>query len=125
MSFHKMTNADMVSQFNQAMGVTISRDYINRDLRFRLIKEELREVEVELFPFDGKINPEKLGKELADLLYVVYGCADALGLPIDKIFEAVHVSNMSKLVDGKPVKREDGKVLKGPNYTPPDLSWVA
>ena len=62
-----------------------------------------------------------LTKELSDLLYVVYGTALAFGLPLDPAFNRVHESNMSKLVDGKPLYREDGKVLKGPNYQPPVL----
>ena len=66
---------------------------------------------------------EHIAKELADLLYVTYGAAYALGIDIDRAFELVHQSNMSKLgEDGKPIVRRDGKVLKGPNYFEPDLS---
>ena len=60
-------------------------------------------------------------KELADVQYGVSGFADAFDLPIQPAVNRVHDSNMSKLVDGKPVKREDGKVLKGENYKPPYL----
>jgi predicted HAD superfamily Cof-like phosphohydrolase len=68
---------------------------------------------------------EDLSKELADLLYVVFGSADLLGIPLGKAFDEVHSSNMSKLgEDGRPVLREDGKVLKGPNYQPADMSEV-
>jgi len=65
---------------------------------------------------------EALLKELADLVYVVYGTAVSLGLNLDEALERVHESNMSKLgEDGKPIYREDGKVLKGSNYKEPYL----
>lgn len=60
-------------------------------------------------------------KELADLVYVCFQFAAAAGWKLDEALDRVHESNMSKLVDGKPLKREDGKVLKGPNYKPPYL----
>ena len=59
--------------------------------------------------------------ELADLVYVCYQFAACAGWELDEALDRVHESNMSKLVDGKPLKREDGKVLKGPNYKPPYL----
>jgi predicted HAD superfamily Cof-like phosphohydrolase len=65
---------------------------------------------------------EHIAKELADLLYVVYGTADEYGIPMDTVFAQVHVSNMSKLVDG--AIRHDGKIFKGPSYKPVDLSWL-
>ena len=68
-----------------------------------------------------ELDKAALTKELADLLYVVYGAAVTFGLPLDVVFNRVHASNMSKLLDGKPLKRQDGKVLKGPNYQPPKL----
>ena len=61
-------------------------------------------------------------KELADLVYVCFQFAAAAGWELDDALDRVHESNMSKLVDGKPLKREDGKVLKGPNYKPPYLT---
>ena len=60
-------------------------------------------------------------KELADLVYVCFQYAAAAGWELDEALDRVHQSNLSKLVDGKPLKREDGKVLKGPNYKPPTL----
>ena len=70
-----------------------------------------------------KERVEKLLKELADLQYVLSGYAVTFGIDLDTAFSLVHHSNMSKLgVDGKPIKREDGKVIKGPNYSPPNLS---
>ncbi|MFJ9176483.1 MazG nucleotide pyrophosphohydrolase domain-containing protein [Streptomyces sp. NPDC102360] len=66
-----------------------------------------------------------VAKELADVLYVTYGAADALGIDLPAVFDEVHRSNMSKLdVDGRVLRREDGKVLKGPGYRPPTLDDV-
>lgn len=95
-------------------------------LHYDLMAEELAEIDMAMADtLDTKDLPP-LAKELADLLYVVYDAAAAFGLDIDKVFAEVHSSNMSKLgSDGKPIYREDGKVLKGPNYTPPNLEWVS
>jgi predicted HAD superfamily Cof-like phosphohydrolase len=85
------------------------------DLRIRLIQEELAEFmeAVEEGDFYNSV------KELADLLYVVNGTAVEMGLDGDDIVQLVHQSNMTKLdEDGHPIFREDGKVLKGPNYKP-------
>ena len=60
-------------------------------------------------------------KELADLVYVAFQYAAAQGWELDEALDRVYHSNMSKLVDGKPLRREDGKILKGPNYAPPYL----
>lgn len=136
----ELSNFDKVREFHHAMDMNSgvwppSKEEVA--LRTDLILEEWDEVCNELYPqelipaglnkpvwVDVALNKQKLAKELADLLYVVYGTADSFGIPIDEVFAEVHASNMSKLVDGKPVKREDGKVLKGPNYKPPDLSFV-
>lgn len=129
----RQTNYEMVQEFHEVMGTRRNVWPPTQDLlslRCDLIAEEINEVAGEL-PNDQtdlealkEISKQRLAKELADLLYVVYGTADAFGIDIDRVFAEVHRSNMSKLVDGKPLKREDGKVLKGPNYTPPDLSFV-
>lgn len=94
--------------------------------RMNLVAEEYAEVMDELLDFrNGSGDFMKLAKELADLLYVVYGTAESLSIPLEKVFAAVHESNMSKLGgDGKPLFREDGKVLKGPNYHEPDFSKI-
>ena len=122
---------DAVKAFTLAMGQPVGRDIIKeRDLlkmRTKLIEEETKEAAQETLWEDALGNPvidkAELTKELADLLYVTYGMAVTFGLPIDEVFERVHRSNMSKLGDdGKPIYREDGKVLKGPNYQPPDLT---
>ena len=90
------------------------------DLQLDLIAEEYHEM---LDAFDSKLcSRTECLKELADLVYVCYQLAAAKGWNLDEALERVHSSNMSKLVDGKPLRREDGKVLKGPNYQPPSLS---
>jgi NTP pyrophosphatase (non-canonical NTP hydrolase) len=98
--------------------------------RLTLIREEYRELKDEL---DGAwlslsqgypiANLHKIAKESADLLYVVYGTAVALGIDLEEAFRRVHESNMSKLgADGQPIFRQDGKVLKGENYFEPDMT---
>ncbi len=72
---------------------------------------------------DFTINSADCLKELADLVYVCYQYAENLGWDLDEALYRVHLSNMTKLgADGKPIRREDGKVLKGPNYQPPTLT---
>lgn len=125
---HK-TNYEKVREFHRAFGHALDRNMLNNpldisgyslaELRLRLIKEETEEVEFELFRVDNK---KRLAKELADLLYVVYGTAATYGIDADVVFNRVHESNMSKLgEDGKPIYRNDGKVLKGPNYKEPNF----
>ena len=114
------TNFELVKEFNEAYGVytgeplTVPPFEITA-LRVRLITEEYNEV---------LEAPDiyELAKELADLLYVVYGTGLSYGIDLDKCFREIHRSNMSKLgADGKPILREDGKVLKGPNYSKADV----
>lgn len=98
-------------------------------LRSRLIREEFDEVMEELSFLANAPDVDqvraiypRLLKELADLRYVVDGCAVTFGLPMDAAYQEVHRSNMSKLLpNGNVVRREDGKVLKGPNYTEADM----
>lgn len=124
-----MTNFDKVREFHRVFGLDL-RDApaINADtddglikLRLSLMEEELAEVKEAIMEHDLL----SMAKELADLLYVVYGTAAVFGIPIDDVFAEVHRSNMSKLGEsGKPLYREDGKVLKGPNYKEADISSV-
>jgi predicted HAD superfamily Cof-like phosphohydrolase len=89
------------------------------DLRTTLIFEEAAEVADALRTGD----PLQVAQELADLVYVAYGTAVSLGIDLDAALAEVHRSNMSKLgPDGQPILREDGKVLKGPYYIPPDMT---
>ena len=94
---------------------------------YKLIVEEFKEflqAEGMLF-MHGRNHQEHALKELADLVYVCYQYAENMGWFLDEAMNRVHESNLSKLdEDGKPIYREDGKVLKGPNYKPPDLSDI-
>lgn len=84
-----------------------------------LIAEEFYEF---IFAVDNQGYEEEL-KELADLVYVCFQYAENMEWDLEEVLSRVHKSNMSKLgLDGKPIRRKDGKVLKGPNYEPPNLS---
>lgn len=115
------TNYEKVREFHEAFGQDIDVDIYKSDinliaLRIALIDEEYDELK-------RAVGTENYLKELVDLLYVIYGFAATFGWDIDTAFNLVHVSNMSKLgADGKPIFREDGKVLKSENYVPPNLS---
>ena len=88
-------------------------------LRLNLIKEELEEFEQAL----NDKNILEIADALTDILYVTYGAGHAFGIDLDKCFDEVQNSNMSKLDDnGKPIYNDSGKVMKGPNYFKPDLS---
>ncbi len=116
-----MSNFDMVLDFHDIfckdiqLKPTLNTEAV-QNLRIKLIQEEFEEVKGAI----AKGDIANLGKELADLLYVVYGAGAVFGLDLDTIFKVVHKANLTKLgEDGKPIFREsDGKVLKGPNYVP-------
>lgn len=114
------TPMEMLTQFHKVMGHPIGETYKqNSDddrLRLKLLSEEFDEV-------CSAESGDNLLKELADVLYVTYGYALTFGWDLDEAFRRVHASNMSKLdVNGRPIIRDDGKVLKGENYQEPDLS---
>ena len=97
---------------------SFSSDKINK-LRIDLIKEELEELTTAIKNKDLL----QVADALTDILYVTYGAGHAFGIDLDKCFDEVQNSNMSKLSeDGKPIYNESGKVMKGPNYFKPDLS---
>tara|TARA_X000001388_G_C2232423_1_gene123742 strand:+ start:3535 stop:3909 length:375 start_codon:yes stop_codon:yes gene_type:complete len=108
-------------QFRHAMGC--SNDCSKRSLQLNLIQEEHREfLEAHEAMFDFEGAEADCLKELADLVYVCYQYAENLEWDLDEALRRVHESNMSKLgPDGKAIRREDGKVMKGPNYKPPYL----
>lgn len=120
------TNFELVGDFMEAFGQQVNieptmRDKSIQDLRVDLIAEELEELELAITNTDIV----EMADALTDLLYVVYGAGHAFGIDLDECFLEVHSSNMSKLgEDGKPIYREDGKVLKGPDYFPPDLKEI-
>jgi predicted HAD superfamily Cof-like phosphohydrolase len=119
-----MSNFNKVGTFMKTFGQevktepSLSTEKINK-LRIDLIKEELQELT------DAMHNKDLLevADALTDILYVTYGAGHAFGIDLDKCFEEVQNSNMSKLgEDGNPIYNESGKVMKGPNYFKPDLS---
>ena len=119
-----MTNFQKVKKFMETFGQEVkstpsfSSDKINM-LRYNLIREELDEFKQALDNNDLL----EVADALTDILYVTYGAGHAFGINLDKCFEEVQNSNMSKLgEDGKPIYNEAGKVMKGPNYFKPDLS---
>ena len=118
-----MTNFKSVKKFMETFGQEIKEkasfpeDKIT-SLRYDLIKEELDELKEAI----NKKDIKEVADALTDILYVTYGAGHAFGIDLDKCFEEVQNSNMSKLgSDGKPIYNEKGKVMKGPNYFKPDL----
>jgi predicted HAD superfamily Cof-like phosphohydrolase len=112
-------------EFRAGFQVTNSTTPASRTMQRTLIVEEFKEfLDAENQLIKGfVVNATDTLKELADLVYVCYQYAENLGWDLDEALYRVHQSNMSKLgEDGKPIYREDGKVLKGPNYQPPNLS---
>lgn len=97
-------------------------------LRLKLIREEFRELSDEILDKVNDLaldNHDKMLKEAVDLLYVTYGFIEFMGYPAYAAFNEVHSSNMSKMgEDGKPIRRPDGKVLKGPNYREANIQAV-
>jgi predicted HAD superfamily Cof-like phosphohydrolase len=121
-----MTNFRKVKIFMDTFGQDVknkpsfSTNKINK-LRYDLIKEELDELKVAI---DNKDFLE-VADALTDILYVAYGAGHAFGIDLDKCFQEVQNSNMSKLDEnGKPIYNEDGKVMKGPRYFKPDLKKI-
>ena len=117
--------SEQAKEFRSKYGIQNSAARSNRARQHELIVEEFKEfLEAEGMLFmHGRNHQEHALKELADLVYVCYQYAENMGWFIDEALNRVHLSNLSKLdEDGKPIYREDGKVLKGPNYKPPDLS---
>jgi predicted HAD superfamily Cof-like phosphohydrolase len=105
-------------EFRTAMGQPVG----NADHQELLMQVGLIDEEYEEFLGESVRGGEPELKEIADLVYVCFQYAAAIGYDLHTALDRVHQSNMSKLVDGKPIRNEDGKVLKGPNYQPPNLS---
>ena len=119
-----MNNFEKVKKFMQTFGQEVKTEasfptekIVN--LRYELIEEELLELKTAM---EDK-NMSEVADALTDILYVTYGAGHAYGINLDKCFEEVQSSNMSKLdEDGKPIYSESGKVMKGPKYFKPDLN---
>tara|TARA_B100000575_G_scaffold291729_1_gene298321 strand:- start:1910 stop:2281 length:372 start_codon:yes stop_codon:yes gene_type:complete len=118
-----MTNFKSVKKFMEIFGQEIKEkacfpDQKITSLRYDLIREELGELKEAM----DKKDIKEVADALTDILYVTYGAGHAFGIDLDKCFEEVQKSNMSKLgPDGKPIYNDKGKVMKGPNYFKPDL----
>ena len=119
-----MSNFQRVKKFMKTFGQEIKEkaEFPNNKittLRYDLIKEELSELKEAI----DKKDIKEVADALTDILYVTYGAGHAFGIDLDKCFEEVQNSNMSKLgKDGKPIYNEQGKVMKGPNYFKPNLN---
>ena len=117
--------SEQAKEFRSKYGIQNRAARQHRAKQHSLIVEEFKEflqAEGMLF-MHGRNHQEHALKELADLVYVCYQYAENMGWFLDEALNRVHESNMSKLdKDGKPILRDDGKVLKGPNYKPPDFS---
>ena len=119
-----MSNFQSVKNFMQTFGheVKIKAEFPNKkiiQLRYELIKEEIEELNQAIKNKDII----EVADALTDILYVTYGAGHAFGVDLDKCFDEVQQSNMSKLgPDGKPIYNESGKVMKGPNYFKPNLN---
>ena len=119
-----MSNFERVKKFMETFGQEIKEkaSFPNdktTSLRYELIREELDEFKEAI----DKKDIKEVADALTDILYVTYGAGHAFGIDLDKCFEEVQNSNMSKLgKDGKPIYNDNGKVMKGPNYFKPNLS---
>jgi len=117
--------SNQAKEFRSKYEIKNSQSRGTRTYQTNLIVEEFKEfleADSHLYRDNPTVTAEAL-KELADLVYVCYQYAENMNWFLDEALNRVHESNMSKLgEDGKPIYREDGKVLKGPNYKPPDLS---
>lgn len=147
-----MASIDAVRKFHQAFGHPVAQAPVPgtpelRELRVKLIAEELMELaealgvdlvisqttdmevpdrmEVKAYGADSDVDLVETADALGDLDYVVQGANLVFGIPAKEVFKAIHVSNMSKLgADGKPMRRADGKIMKGPDYAPPELGPI-
>ena len=123
-----LSNFEKVKEFMDAFGqeVVIKPEWPDAktmELRMDLIEEEVGEFNDACFNASGSLVD--IADALSDILYVVYGAGHSFGIDLDKCFDEVHRSNMSKLgEDGKPIYREDGKVLKGESFSEPNLKEV-
>jgi predicted HAD superfamily Cof-like phosphohydrolase len=116
---------DAVDAFHEAFGLLRAQapqlpDEPARQLRIDLLYEEY----CEYLKGEEEDDLVQIADALADMIYIACGTAVAYGIPLDKVFAEVHRSNMAKLVDGKVIRREDGKILKPAGWTPPDIAGI-
>lgn len=120
-----MTNYEKVKEFHQAFGQRVGTkpefpDAAERELRMKLLREEY----VEYMTAENTNDFIEVADALADIIYIACGTAVSYGIPLDDVFAEVHRSNMAKLVDGKVIRREDGKVQKPESWTPPNIKNI-
>lgn len=119
------TMFDMVMDFHEAFGQRIGRrpalpDMNERSLRMKLLQEEMREYT----EAEADDNLVEIADALADIIYIACGTAVSYGIPLDELYDEVHRSNMAKLVDGKVLRRDDGKIIKPEGWTSPDIEGI-
>lgn len=120
------TNFERVQEFQEVYQLNIGETphlppQSERELRVKLLQEEFDEY------LQGEANNDivEIADALGDILYIAYGTAVSYGIPLDEIFAEIHASNMSKLdAKGRPIYRDDGKVLKGESYFPPKIKEI-
>lgn len=120
-----MNNQNLVTEFHKAFNIPIAQsvNYLPHrwNLRSRLIREEYEEFVEACLDED----PVEMADALGDIVYLCYGAAIEMGIDLDAVIREIHRSNMTKLgPDGKPLYRDDGKVLKGPDYEPPQIAPI-
>ncbi len=119
------TMFEMVRDFHTAFGQRVGENpefphWDERELRKKLMKEEFNEYN-KAEDNDDIVN---LAVELADIIYIACGTAVSYGIPLDEVFNAIHAANMNKLVDGKVIRREDGKIKKPEGWQPADIEGI-
>lgn len=120
------TPSDMVEEFHKAYGLPVRRDpSVPEKNEIQLRRDLLSEEYWEYDDAASKNDLVEIADALADMIYIIHGTALVYGIPLDAVFDEVHRSNMSKLdEEGKPLYREDGKVLKGTLYSPPNIKEI-
>jgi predicted HAD superfamily Cof-like phosphohydrolase len=119
------TMFEMVREFHTAFGQRVGEkpefpSYEERELRMRLMKEEFNEYN----KAEDNSDITNLAVELADIIYIACGTAVSYGIPLDEVFNAIHSANMNKLVDGKVIRREDGKIKKPEGWQQADIEGI-
>ena len=118
------SNHNKVKEFHETYGAYISEESKLPDPSIRELRKSLLQEEFDEYTKAEEENDlVEIADALGDMMYIIYGTAISYGIPLDDIFHEIHSSNMSKLgEDGKPIRREDGKILKGPNFFRPDIA---
>lgn len=120
------TMFEMVRDFHTAFGQRVGEkpefpdSEFERALRIKLMTEEMKEYE----QAEHNNDLNNLAVELADIIYIACGTAVSYGIPLDEVFNAIHQANMNKLVDGKVIRREDGKIKKPDGWQPADIAGI-